>query len=117
MDEMALEVKEVVLAILKSNPPQLAITAFGVVRTLGYTNPRLVPFVYIQPPPDGIYDFSFVATAPTGPVGEMISPVTALYIMDPMPSDLKGVRIHASTNQKEALLSNKDVCREIVFDL
>ncbi|WP_238543606.1 hypothetical protein [Pseudomonas sp. GM79] len=56
-----MKVVDIKLKLLKSNPPQLPISAIGLVGSAGWTNPRLEPRVYIQFPPDGIQDFDFVA--------------------------------------------------------
>ncbi|MGB8191667.1 MAG: hypothetical protein WCF67_07100 [Chitinophagaceae bacterium] len=98
------EVKSVKLTIEKKLPPTLLIHADGVTRTAGYKDPRLEPYVYIQPPPDGIYDFSFVADKPSGPVADVLTPVEADYKWDNYPKDLKGVRVHAETNEIEEKL-------------
>jgi hypothetical protein len=101
------EVTDVKLAILKSNPPQLSISAKGNVSSSGWTNPELTPFEYVQPPPDGIYDFTFQAVPPTGPAATVMTPVEATYTLNPIPNTLKGVRIHAAQNSKEAMLETK----------
>lgn len=99
-----LEVTEVKLAILESFPPQLRISASGTVPTGGWSSPRLVPYIYIQPPPDGIFDFDFVADPPEGIVTQVISPIDAVYVWKDFPERLRGVRIHASQNSKTILL-------------
>jgi hypothetical protein len=105
--QLVLEVTEVNLAILESFPPQLQITAFGTVPTTGWTNPQLIPYTYIQAPPDGIYDFDFVATPPKDVAAQVISPIRVRVVV---PSEgIKGVRIHASTNEKVALLKPEPV--------
>ncbi len=104
MTAKLLDVKHIDLAILKSNPPQLSITVFGSAPTLGWTSANLVPYVYITPPEDGIYDFDFVGTPPSGPAGEMITPAVTNYVWPDYPPELKGVRIHASLNEMEKLL-------------
>lgn len=43
-----MKVVDVELKVLKSNPPQLHISAIGLVGSAGWTNPRLEPRVYIQ---------------------------------------------------------------------
>ncbi|MDH4276248.1 MAG: hypothetical protein OEW08_14540 [Gammaproteobacteria bacterium] len=98
------EVTEVSLAMLKTNPPQLSITAKGNVSSAAWTKPQLKPFVYIAPPQDGIYDFNFEAVPPQGPAAAVMSPVETTYTLNPMPDTLKGVRIHATQNKKEAML-------------
>lgn len=98
------EVTDIKLNILKTNPPQLRIMAKGKVTSSGWSNPQLIQFNYIQPPPDGIYDFDFVATRPTGIVLTVISDVRTSYVVAPLPKDLKGVRIHSKRNNKVAML-------------
>lgn len=99
-----LEVTSVDLTIFKSEPPILAIYAKGTVPTTGYKNGQLFPWIYIQAPPDGIWDFDFVADQPDGPQADVICPIDAQYYWHSFPKDMKGVRIHASLNKMEALL-------------
>jgi len=103
---LILEVQNVKLTIYKTNPPTLHILAEGVVPTPGYKNPTLIPYVYVQFPPDGIWDFSFVADQPDGPVQQVLSPICATYNWEGYPEKLKGVRIHSSTNSVEALIDD-----------
>src|SRR5688500_17453041 len=107
--EKVLEVLEVHVAILESFPPKLQITASGTVRTGGWSNPRLDPYVFIQPPPNGIYDFDFVADPPEGPATEVITPVEAVHVWENFPEGVKGVRLHAVQNSKTALLDGSHV--------
>jgi hypothetical protein len=72
--EKMLDVQRVHLAIRKTNPPQLHIAADGTARSTGYTTPTLIPYVYVTPPADGIYDFDFVATPPDGIVPQVLTP-------------------------------------------
>ncbi len=99
-----LEVTEVRLSTLESFPPQLQIRASGIVPTSGWSQPQLMPHVHIQPPPDGIYDFDFVAEPPEGIVPQVISVIHASYVMTNFADTLKGVRVHASLNSKTTLL-------------
>ncbi|HEY0679586.1 MAG TPA: hypothetical protein VGD17_14980 [Chitinophagaceae bacterium] len=107
-----LEVQMVELTVYKTFPPTLAIDAYGVVPTPGYKNPRLIPWIYIQPPPDGIWDFDFIADEPDGIVPQVLSPISATYYWAAYPQDLKGVRIHAVLNSKEGTV-DKTNPREI----
>lgn len=102
--KQVLRVRDVDLFVLKRQPPVLTIVAAGEVPTPGWTDAELVPFVYIQPPPDGIYDFDFEARPPQGIVTEVITPIKASELLSPIPSDLKGVRIHAQQNAIVAML-------------
>ena len=85
----------------------LLITAFGMVTTTGWTQGHLQPFIYIQPPPDGIWDFVFVARPPSGVVAEMISPISATYVWKMVGYDLKGVRIHSATKTITQLITDE----------
>ena len=97
-----LEVKDVRLTVYRSIPPKLLIEADGIVPTTGYTDPELIEYIYKQPPPDGIYDFDFVATPPQGGSADVLSPISASYLLVPIPKGLKGVKVHASWNSVQA---------------
>lgn len=106
--EIILEVAEVQLTVRERFPRKLQITATGTVRTGGWSNAKLEPHVFIQPPPNGIYDFDFVADPPEGAAAEAISPIEAIYLWENLPETVKGVRIHASQNSKTSLLDHTD---------
>ena len=74
------------------------ITAAGTVTTTGWSDGQLEPYIYVQPPPDGIWDFVFIAEPPSGPAGDVISPIAANYFWLLGSFQLKGVRIHSATN-------------------
>lgn len=112
MDKVKVDsVDTVELAILKSKPPKLSIGASGRVPTAGWSAPELVPFVYVQSPPDGIYDFDFVAQPPPPDniVAQVVSSISASLVLEKIPSGLRGVRIHAASNKKEALLGRPNL--------
>jgi hypothetical protein len=109
-----LSVKSASVFVLQSDPPQVGITADGEVPTSGWTNPALNPWFYIVPPTDGVQDFDFVATPPTGIVLPVVSPIAAFAVIARDPKDywgkgkpLKGVRIHARENSIVATLDEK----------
>jgi hypothetical protein len=108
--QKVLEITEVNVAILESFPPQLQVTVFGTVPSTGWSNPQLVPYTYIQAPPDGIYDFDFVANPPKDVVAQTIGPirVRSQFFAD----GVKGIRVHASLNCKEVVLNPKDILYE-----
>lgn len=84
-------------AIEKSNPPNLVVSATGEVPTLGWKNPALTRVVYVQFPPDGIWDYTFTAIPPTGPVPQQVAPVQATDRWSGYPWDkLKGIRVHCA---------------------
>ena len=98
------EVTAVEIAFEKSNPPNLLVSAKGVVPTAGYTNPHLEPVVYIAPPADGVQDLSFYADPP--PPGRVVAQVlreieAPVLRIERVPDWLKGVRVHAQTNTME----------------
>lgn len=99
MTKKVLQVLEIELSIQKTNPPILVIKTNGEVNTGGWSHGRLVPFIYIMPPQDGIYEFDFVAESPDGMVPQVISPIEAEpYFWSNYPSELKGVKVYASSN-------------------
>ncbi|PPS43993.1 DUF5818 domain-containing protein [Chroococcidiopsis sp. TS-821] len=98
-----LEVREIKLAILESFPPQLSITATGIVPTQGWKNAELIPYIYIQPPIDGIYEFDFVAEPPKGIVAPALASIKANFRLETIPN-LRGVKVYASSNSQIALL-------------
>lgn len=100
-EKLVYQVVDAQVGINKRLPPEVSIVAEGIVRTLGWTNGRLEPYVYVQPPPDGIYDFDFVATPPSGPAGDALSPITSKEYTMPKPENFRGVRIHAEINKME----------------
>lgn len=110
--EKILEVTGVQLEVLESFPPKLRITASGTVRTGGWSNPALMPHIHIQPPPDGIYGFDFVANPPEEVATQVISPIEVTDRWENLPEDVKGVRIHASNNSETALLDRGETGRE-----
>lgn len=112
-------VDNVSLAVVRTNPPKLLIVAFGSVRSSGWQEPRLVPRIYVQPPPDGIWEFDLVADPPTGIVLPVILPVVASYTFDGDFSKWKGVRVFAESNSKEKLLgkpSEKETSGHLIIE-
>ncbi len=103
-----LKVKDIELSILKTNPPILKIKCEGEVNSSGWNNAQLIPYVYITPPADGIYEFDFVADEPNGPSSDVIGDIKAIYEWQSFPTDLNGVRVFASQNNEEELLMQKD---------
>jgi len=103
------------ITLLKSNPPQLSITAHGRTTTGGWSQPELSAYIYIQPPPDGIYGFDFMAEPPSGIVTQALTPICASHLIQNPPPGLRGVRIHAVSGAVEALLGgNSSQQRKVV---
>jgi hypothetical protein len=105
MAKLIYSVQEVHLSLLKSEPPKLHIAAKGTVTTTGWTHPRLRPrFNIHHPPADGIFEFDFAATPPTGIVLPTLMPIQAAFIMDPAPDKIVKVIVHSRTNSAEGKL-------------
>lgn len=98
------EVTAIQLSVLESLPPQLKIDAEGSTRSGGWSNLQLAPYKYITPPVDGIYEFDFKAQPPEDTATQIITPIKASYTMNPLPENLKGVKIYAEQNSAVALL-------------
>lgn len=98
-------VEDAKLAVLNTNPRSLYIRVLGSVPTSGWTDPSLSEYIYVQPPPDGIWDFDFTAQPPEGIVLQAFMRIIVEHTWHGDVDALKGVRIHASTNQKVELLA------------
>jgi hypothetical protein len=96
-------VDSVTISVIKTNPPRLHIYVQGTAATSGWSSPRLRPFVYVQPPPDGIWDFDFVAEPPTGITLPVLTPIQAQINWPD--AKINGVRIHAVSNYVEKMRS------------
>ena len=101
------QVDSVALTRIGSKPQQVNITAYGSTSTPGWTRPQLVAFVYVQAPPDGIYDFDLVAVASgDGPAAQVLTPLPEPASLTQFtPDGFRGVRIHAVRNKIEGLLA------------
>lgn len=108
MDAKVFEVTSVSHALTKSMPPGLIVVASGNVSSSGWSNGRLIPYVYVLPPKDGIWDFDFIATAPKGIALTVISPMSAQTMIHPMPHWCQGVRVHAGSNKMESSTTRID---------
>jgi hypothetical protein len=102
-EEKILEVQDVSVDLDK-NTSVLIIKTSGTVTSSGWKNPRLVPHSFDQLPPDGIYDFDFVAEPTSNISLPVVMPIEATLKLEPIPDNLKGIKIHAK-NSKEFLLS------------
>jgi hypothetical protein len=102
--ELIYSVDSVTITYIKKNPPEYRIDATGKTTTSGWSNPELSAVVYVQAPPDGIYDFDFVAEPPSGMAAQVLTPIKAQKVLGKMPKGFRGVRVSAKSNKKEALL-------------
>lgn len=108
------DVQSAVIKILKSDPPQIVVSASGRTSSTGWTNPKLGAWYYFDVPKDGIQDFDFTADEPAGISLPVLTPVSADAVITRDPANywgkgkpLKGVRIHARTNTIEQKLEER----------
>ncbi len=99
--KLIMEVTDVSTSWLESNPPFLVVNAKGKVGTPGWTNPTLTRLVYVTEPADGIQDYEFHATPPTGMVPEVVTPISAADRWHDPAKWVKGVRVKSATNSIE----------------
>jgi hypothetical protein len=97
------EITDLHVGILESFPPQLDITVRGTVTSTGWTNPQLQPYTYVQAPPDGVYDFDFVATPPKDVATQVITSIRVRVVLPG--AGINGIRVHAAQNSKEVILN------------
>ena len=105
MEAKVYAVNEVSLSFTGSMPPFAVIGARGQVPSSGWSRGHLVPRIYLTPPSDGIWDFDFVATAPAGIALQVLSPIVSAPFVAEVPSWLKGVRVHSSTNTATGIVA------------
>lgn len=96
------EVTSVHASILERDPPILSVEAAGTIRTGGWSDGHLSPYIYVNPPADGIQEFDFEATPPGGDVIEVISEITAAPYREPCSDWVRGVRVYSETNEIES---------------
>lgn len=100
-------VDSVELTRISSKSAQVNISAYGTASTPDWAGAQLVPFVYVQAPPDGIYDFTLVALPPlSGATTQVLTPLPEPgSLTEFLPDGFRGVRIHALDNTMEKLLA------------
>ncbi len=76
---------------------RIFVGAHGHVSSSGWSAPCLAPRFYITPPADGIWDFDFFASEPSGLAAQVQLPIAAAYEGDG-PGWIRGVRVHAAGN-------------------
>lgn len=90
------------LALTKSNPPELLVTATGQAATTGWNDISLVP-LESELSPDGILDLAFVGTPPQEVFAAFLVPAIAHYVWKDA-EKIVGVKVHARTNDLTRLL-------------
>jgi hypothetical protein len=98
-----LRVDQAEILVLESYPPQFRLRARGKVTTAGWTSPQLRQRKTVGPPPDGVFDFDFIATPPTDPAAQAITSIEATTWLA-LPATARGVRVNSQTNATVALM-------------
>ena len=109
MSKKILEVTDVKLVTIDSDPLRLLIAVSGTVPTSGWSKAgELNEYIYFVPPSDGYYEFDFVATPPLPDaiVAQKIRPVLATFILDSIPEGFKGIKVYSSSNSREESYEN-----------
>jgi outer membrane biosynthesis protein TonB len=92
------EVQSVEVQVLERQPPIASITVKGTARTGGWKNIELKPLQTFAPEV-GMRSYTLVGTAPSGPATQALTPVTATVQLDPLPADVKTIRVLGETNE------------------
>lgn len=93
------KITDIKYSIERKSEPTLIVTALGQVPTLGWTKATLVRRIYIQPPPDGIWEYDLYATPPSGVAAQAISSISARNDWQNFDESLvKGVRVFGEGN-------------------
>jgi hypothetical protein len=99
--QLVLEVTAIETVREEGVSPQVQSTVYGTVPSTGWVQPRLAPYTYVQVPPDGLYEFDFVAFPPQGGAAKVRTPIRATIVWPP---GARGIRVYASTNVQESVL-------------
>lgn len=103
MEAKIYSVESACYCIAETMPAQLSIQASGTVNSTDWTNGTLIPWTYVTQPTDGMVDFEFIATAPSGLAMWDMSPITGHGLVE-MDDWIKGIRIHTSNGDLEIML-------------
>ena len=98
---MIFTVDDIDIVILEKLPVAIIVKARGTTRTAGWDNPELRPLQTFAAE-KGIRSFTFVATGPRPDelVAQVVTPIEATLTIDPLPDDVKQIKVMAETNEK-----------------
>ena len=88
-----------------TNPPRLIVEAVGELPTHGWSNGRLSPVEYAEPPEDGLQEYQFIATPSHGRDDERTCSIRASVTWEDFPDWVRGVRVTTMTNAMAPRLS------------
>lgn len=92
------EIRGVEIQIQERQPPVATITVRGTARTGGWTNIELSPLQTFAPEV-GMKSYTLVGTPPDGMATQALSPVSVTITLDPLPADVKTIRVLGETNE------------------
>jgi hypothetical protein len=90
----------------------LVMTVAAVTTTPGWSDLALEPVVYIQAPPDGIYDWTLYGMPPDGMVAQVLSPVT-LTVTWPLAGLPRAARLRAQMGCLVVLLAQPEPAPDV----
>lgn len=91
---------------------RLRLTVEAVAATPGWSDLALEPVVYVQAPPDGIYDATLYGTPPEGMVAQVLTPVSVV-VESPVEALPRAWRIHAQGGCLVVLLTMPEPAPDI----
>ena len=92
------EITGIEVQIAERQPPIGVITVKAVARTGGWKDVELKPLQTFAPEV-GMRTFTLVGTPPTGVATQALSPVSAMIRIDPLPADVKTIRVLGESNE------------------
>lgn len=92
------EVLNVEVAIQKTNPRSAIVTVTGSAETGGWTAIQLKPLQTVATE-IGMKSYLLVGTKPTGFATQAITPVTATITIDPLPANVRAIRVLSETTE------------------
>ena len=92
------EVLSVDVIVTRKNPLAVTITVKGTARTGGWKNIELRPLQTFAPEV-GMRSFTLVGTPPSGMATQALTPVSVSIMIDPLPSDVKTIRVLSESNE------------------
>ncbi|MCE9521794.1 MAG: hypothetical protein K8S25_05100 [Alphaproteobacteria bacterium] len=92
------EIVNVEVQMAERKPPFITIVVRGTARTGGWKDVELRPLPTFAKEV-GMRSFTLVATQPDGPATQALTPVTATIKIDPLPDDVKTIRVLGETNE------------------
>jgi hypothetical protein len=101
--QLVLRVDSAEILVLESYPPQFRLRARGKVSTAGWTSAQLRQRRMVRPPPDGLFDFDFIASPPTDAAAQAVTPIEATTWLS-LPPTARGVRVHSLTTVTTAFM-------------